>query len=225
MRSGLGAGVGSVGANAVSSVAGVTSAVDAADGSALSATPVLAGAPKFGASVTSVPGSGVGSRFGDEAAPAGGRGVVPPLGGNAGAAVRASSGVAVGPTAAATVAGGSVVAAVALLEASPTGGGSVTSDANATPAGMAVIAKAKAHSNTRTAVRTVCAGRNLVGWERPDASGLNSLERHNPTFPNASICSEPPGPYDAPEILAPSGGEAIDCCLLKNSLVFGSKTA
>jgi hypothetical protein len=68
----------------------------------------------------------------------------------------------------------------------------VKSDANATRAGMTVIANAMAHSSTRTAVRTVCAGRNVVGWERPDASGLNSLERHDPTFPNASNCSKPP---------------------------------
>ena len=171
------------------------------------------------AGVTSVPGSGAGSRFGDEAKPPGGTGVMPPLGGNVGAAGRGSSGVAVGPTAAATVAGGCVVAAASLLVASPTGGGSVTSDANATPAGMAVIAKAKAHSNTRMAVRTVCAGRDLVGWERPDASGLNSPERHNPTVPNASNCSDPPGRRGAPVHRAPSGGEAIDRCSFENSLV------
>ena len=86
---------------------------------------------------------------------------------------------------------GCVVAVVALLVASPTGGGSVPAAANATPAGMAVIAKAKAHS-MRTAVRTVCAGPILAGWERPSASGLNSLERHDPTMPNASNCPKPP---------------------------------
>ena len=224
MRSGLGAGVGSVGANAVSSVAGVASAVNAADGSALSATPVLAGALRFGAGVTSVPGSGAGSGLGDKAKPLVGTGVVPPLGGDAGAAVRASSGVAVGPTAAATRAGGSVVAAVALLVASSMGGGSVTSDANATPAGMAVIAKAKAHSSMRTAVRTVCAGRNLAGWERPCASGLNSLERHDPILPNASNCSEPPGRRDAPGSSQHREASAGECCF-KNSLVFVSKSA
>jgi hypothetical protein len=195
LRSGLGAGagVGSVGADAASWVAGVTSALDAADGSALSATPVLAGATRFDAGVSSVPGSGAGSRFGDEAKPLGRTGVVPRLGGNAGEAVRVSSGVTVGSTAAATVAGGCVVAAVAPLVASPTGGGSVTSDADATPAGVAVIAKAKAHSSTRTAVRTACAGRNLAGWERPDALGLNSLNDIARQFPTPAPAANPPG--------------------------------
>jgi hypothetical protein len=50
----------------------------------------------------------------------------------------------------------------------------------------------------RTAVRTVCAGPSLAGWERPGASGLNSLERQDPTMPNASNCRKPPGRRDAP---------------------------
>jgi hypothetical protein len=193
----LGAGVGSSGAGAVSSV---------------------------GADGTSVRGGGAGSRFGAGATALVGTGVVPPLGGNAGAAVRASSGVAVGPRAAATAAGGSAVAGVALLVASRTGGGSVAWDANATPAGMAVIAMAKAHSSMRTAVGTVCAGRNLAGWGRRYASGLNSLERHDPILPNASNCSEPPGRRDAPGSSQHPEARVGDCCF-KNSLVFVSKSA
>ena len=164
-RPGLGTGVGS-GADAVSSV---------------------------GAGVTSVLGSGAGARFGAEGKPLVETGVVLRLGGNAGAVLRPGFGVAVGPGAAWTAAVGSVDVLVALLVASPRGGGSMTSDANATPAGMAAIAEAKAQSSTRAAVRTVCAGRDLAGWERPAASGLNSLERQDPTLPSASNCSEPPG--------------------------------
>jgi hypothetical protein len=44
----------------------------------------------------------------------------------------------------------------------------------------------------------VCAGPSLTGWERPGAPGLNSLERQNPTMPNASNCRKPPGRRDAP---------------------------
>jgi hypothetical protein len=171
-----------------------------------------------GAGGTSVLGGGAGSRFGAGAAALVGPGVVRLLGRNAGAAVCASSGVAV-----ATVAGGSAVAGVALLVASRTGGGSVARDANATPAGMAVIAKAKAHSSMRTAV-TACAGRNLAGWERPCPSGLNSLEPHDPILPSASNCSEPPGRRDVPGSSQHPEASAGDCCF-KNSLVFVSKSA
>jgi hypothetical protein len=177
------------------------------DGSALGATSVPAGASRFGAGVTPLVGTGV----------------VPPPGGNAGAAVRASSGVVVGPRGTGTVGGGCVVAVVALLVASPTGGGSVTAAANATPAGMAVIAKAKAHS-MRTAVRTVCAGPRLAGWERPGASGLNSLERQDPTMPNASNCRKPPGVVMRRDALS-IRKRASDDCSFKNSLVFVSRTA
>jgi hypothetical protein len=68
----------------------------------------------------------------------------------------------------------------------------VTSDADATPAGIAVIARAKAHSSVRTATR-VFAGLNPAAWQcrtpKPD-----SLDRHDLTVPNASNGSEPPEP-------------------------------
>jgi hypothetical protein len=51
-----------------------------------------------------------------------------------------------------TVADDCAAAGAALLAAFRTGGGSVAWDADATPAGMAVIAMAKAHSSVRTAV-------------------------------------------------------------------------
>ena len=119
--------------------------------------------------------------------------------------------------------GSCVVAVVALLVASPTGGESVTLAANATPAGMAIIAKAKAHS-MRTGVRTVCAGPSLAGWERPSAPGLNSLERHDPTMPNASNCPNPPGVVTRRDPLS-IRKRASDDCSFKNSLVFVSKAA
>jgi hypothetical protein len=90
------------------------------------------------------------------------------------------------------------VAVVAPLASATAGGGSVTSDADATLAGMAVVAAAQPHTSVTIAVRSACAIPGLAGRARHAASGLKSLDQRDTSLPDSNT-GRPPRRLNVPQ--------------------------
>jgi hypothetical protein len=133
--------------------------------------------------------------------PAAGADAVSPLDGGATSVLAAGAGSAVAAGSDVDAAAGlaaaveSDVAVVEPLAPGTVGAGSVTSDADATPAGTAVIAAA--HTSVTIAVRSARGIACLAERARcAAASGLNSLDQRDTSWPDVSNTGRPPGAFD-----------------------------